>query len=102
MREWVNVLEGVKHDVDQSLTKIVFDNMNSDPEMLKYQIDLHYLNRFQALRQFQTHYRRIYTQLKMGRILPNISLDYHIMKVLCGHGYGRADPKIPGLKEFFL
>ena len=66
-----------------------FTIVNSNPELLNYQIDLHGgLRKREAVDAFLHHFNRIKTGLANGSIETNSHMPKnHIIKVICGYGH---------------
>lgn len=66
-----------------------FTIVNSNPELLNCQIDLHGgLRKSEASRKFLHHFDRITAGLYNGTIATNSHLpNNHIVKVICGYGH---------------
>ena len=77
--------------------------MNEDKNLLKQQVDLHYLSVEAAKRLFEEYRDILLYDLQEGLIQGNSEYyNVHIVKVVCGKGFGRSSGVDRGLKEAFL
>ena len=88
--EQLEKMIATRNKCKKQLDDKIFKYSNSDPEVLNYCLDVHYLDVKTARSFFQTWLLDILTKLRTKQIQPNAwEPRTHLLKIVCGGGKGR-------------